>query len=373
MEPITHLLTGASLSRAGFNRKTVYATLAMTLAAEAADLDMLWAAGGPVDVFQHHRGWTHAFIGAPVVATAVVGVVWLWHRWRQRKPQQPVVALPGHEAAPQRPALPLRWGLLWLFSLLAALSHILLDYTNNYGIRPFFPFNPRWYSADIVFIFEPVIFAALLLALVAPAIFGLVDRELGAKRQPFRGRGWAIFALVVMALTWTWREAEHHHALALMQAQDFTRNGQPQPLLRVHADPYPGNPFHWHAIAETPDFFQMADIDTRTETVTTDTQTGLLYKPPVTLSTLVAKRSWLGQAYLDWSQYPYVEDLGNVETPDVPAIIAAGMHTVRFSDLRFAYSTMLINGTRETPLSGYVVVNANRQVEEMRMDGRVQH
>ena len=49
MEPITHLMTGACLARAGFNRKAAYATLAMTLAAEAPDLDMLWAAGGPVD------------------------------------------------------------------------------------------------------------------------------------------------------------------------------------------------------------------------------------------------------------------------------------------------------------------------------------
>ena len=35
MEPVTHFLTGACLGRSGFNRKTAYATLAMTLAAEA--------------------------------------------------------------------------------------------------------------------------------------------------------------------------------------------------------------------------------------------------------------------------------------------------------------------------------------------------
>jgi len=40
MEPITHLMTGAVLSRAGFNRKAAYATVAMTIAAEAPDLDV---------------------------------------------------------------------------------------------------------------------------------------------------------------------------------------------------------------------------------------------------------------------------------------------------------------------------------------------
>ena len=68
MEPITHFLTGACLSRAGFNRKAAYATLAMTLAAEAPDLDVLWGLRGPVTGFEHHRGITHTLIAAPVIA-----------------------------------------------------------------------------------------------------------------------------------------------------------------------------------------------------------------------------------------------------------------------------------------------------------------
>ena len=73
MEPMTHFLTGACLGRAGFNRKTAYATLAAVLAAEAADLDMFWGFAGPVEELKHHRGITHTFLAAPVVAGAVVG------------------------------------------------------------------------------------------------------------------------------------------------------------------------------------------------------------------------------------------------------------------------------------------------------------
>ena len=153
MEPVTHFLTGACLGRSGFNRRTAYATLAMTLAAEAPDMDILWGLRGPVAGFEHHRGITHTFLGAPFVALAVTAVVWLWHRSRRGPP-----------------VVPPRWALMWLLSCLAVLSHIFLDWTNNYGVRPFFPFNPRWYSLDIAFIIEPVIFAALLLGLVIPAI-----------------------------------------------------------------------------------------------------------------------------------------------------------------------------------------------------------
>src|SRR5208283_5044857 len=89
MEPITHFLTGACIGRAGLNRKTAYATLAAVLAAEVADIDVFWSFAGPVEELKHHRGITHTFIGAPVVAAAVVGVVWLLDRWlsarRRRK------------------------------------------------------------------------------------------------------------------------------------------------------------------------------------------------------------------------------------------------------------------------------------------------
>ena len=63
MEPVTHFLTGACLGRSGFNRRTAYATLAMTLAAEAPDMDIFWGFRGPVAGFGHHRGITHTFLG----------------------------------------------------------------------------------------------------------------------------------------------------------------------------------------------------------------------------------------------------------------------------------------------------------------------
>jgi inner membrane protein len=72
----------------------------------------------------------------------VVGFVYLIWRLRGRKVKDP--------------KLPPRWGLLFLYACLAGLSHILLDFTNNYGVRPFWPFSEKWYSWDIVFIFEPV-------------------------------------------------------------------------------------------------------------------------------------------------------------------------------------------------------------------------
>src|SRR5271163_2344129 len=103
MEPVTHFLTGACLARAAFNRRTAYATLAMTLAAEAPDLDVLWAFRGPVAALQHHRGITHTFLGAPFIALAVTGTVYLWHRFRKRK--NPGATPTSDEGGPFKPSV----------------------------------------------------------------------------------------------------------------------------------------------------------------------------------------------------------------------------------------------------------------------------
>ena len=351
MEPVTHFLTGACLGRSGFNRKTAYATLAMTLAAEAPDLDVFWSFRGPVAGFEHHRGITHTFIGAPFVALAVTAVIWLWHRGRRREP-----------------TIPPRWIWIWGLSWLAALSHIFLDWTNNYGVRPFFPFNPRWYSLDIAFILEPVVFGGLLLGLLVPWILGMADREIGAGGGALRGRGWAIAALVLVGVDLGVRAVEHHRALNLIAN---TRFGE-QAVERSGAEPFPINPFHWFAIAETADYYQMGTVNTRTETVETNDQDDVIFKPPVTAAVMAAKRSWLGRVYLDWSQFPVTTDRGAANLVVASELPPAPQDTaVEFRDLRFA-APVLPGERGRTALEAWVYVSPQGAIDAMVMSGREQ-
>ena len=381
MEPVTHLLTGAVLARTGFNRKAAYATLAMTLAAEAPDLDAVWGFRGPVAGFQHHRGITHTFIGLPFEAVVVVAFVWLVHRYRARRYAAAEAGAaaasssrPGSDQPLVRPltAAPVRWGLLYGFVLIALLSHILLDWTNNYGVRPFFPFNPHWYAGSFVFIFEPVMFGFLLLALVAPPLFGLVGSEMGAKKPVFRGRGWAIFALLAVVAMWAWRWVEHDEAVALASTAGYGPARLGAEVLRVTASPYPGNPYRWHTVAETPGFYQVAAVDTWTSSLVTDPERDLFYKPAETPATVAAKRSWLGQVYLDWSSWPLVEDIGPSAAISAPTP-APDWTEVSFRDLRFMYDTSLMRGRTDPPLSAKAYVDGAGHVVRMEMDGHVQH
>ncbi|HLI04281.1 MAG TPA: metal-dependent hydrolase [Terracidiphilus sp.] len=360
MEPITHFLTGACIGRAGFNRKTAYATLAAVLAAEAADIDILWGLAGPVEELKHHRGITHTFLAVPVIAGVVVGAVWLWRRWRNK-------AGPASFHA----------GWLYLTALAAALSHILLDWTNNYGVRPFYPFNPRWYAGSILFIVEPVFWALLFLALAMPWLLGLADREIGVRKKPFRGRGWAVFALAGMTAIGCWRWAEREQGLAMMANAQVTG----EPALRMTLEPYPVNPYRWHAIVETRDDFQTAEVNTwnpsAADAIVSDPHADVIYKPAVTPAVEAAKQTLLGRVYLDWGRWAVVRDLGQEPAPGmIPPELPPGRTwtTVQFTDLRFDYPFLGTRSGRSAarPLTGWVYIVDGREEAGMAMSGREQ-
>jgi inner membrane protein len=331
LEPITHFLTGACLARAGFNRKTALATATMTLAAEAPDLDVFGSVRGSVFAFAHHRGFTHSFLGLFLVSTVVVGFV--YGLWRLRG--QPV----------KDPNLPPRWGLLFLFAYLAGLSHILLDFTNNYGVRPFWPFWEKWYSWDIVFILEPVLLIVLALGLVVPGFFALINQEVGVRSKGLRGRGAAIAALAAMVVVWAVRDFEHRKAIHALEARIYD---QADPL-RVGAYPTYINPFVWHGVVETRNFFALAEVNSLAPEVDPDDAMQIRYKPEETPITLAAKRSYLGRAYLDWARFPITE------TEPTPT----GGYIVHFYDLRFD-GGVRVGGRR--PLSAGVVLDRELNV-----------
>jgi len=340
------MLTGACMSRAGLNRTTGLATATLVLAAEASDLDVLYIFGGPVAALKHHRGWTHSFVGVPVMAGLTVLVVWAWNRIFNPRRLDP------NASGGKR--LPVRWGALYGIALLGPLSHILLDYTTAYGIRMFEPFSYRWYEWGIVSIVEPLMLAVLLLGLILPALFRLIHEEIGAPRPRFPGRGAAIAALAVVVLMWGVRAYHQRQAVAVLQARTY----QGETPLRASAYPYAWNPFLWHGVVETRDFYQTLSVETLHSEVNREGRARTYYKPEETPALEAAKQSYLGRVYLDWAKYPLVYETISHD-PNVS-------HIVRFIDLRYAYPG------RTTPLGGSVDLNQNLEVVAQRLGRRVQ-
>src|ERR1700682_3577640 len=169
MDNITHTLVGLMLSRAGLNRGEKGTPLMLMLAANAPDMDAYPFFTNNLDYLQIHRGYTHAFLFAPLVALVPLLLVKAFTRTRFT-----LVTLATYAGG-----------------LIAVLSHLLLDWTNVYGVRLMLPFSAKWYRLDSTDIIDPVILGVLILALGAPALSGLVTSEIGGRKSPGPSRGWA--------------------------------------------------------------------------------------------------------------------------------------------------------------------------------------
>src|SRR3990170_3999351 len=119
MDPITHTLAGATMARAGLDRRTPLATAALLLGANAPDIDIITGFfGGENVTLACRRGWTHGPLAMLALPFAVAGILMVWDRWmrRRRAPR----ALPA-EAMP-----------LLQLAALGVFSHPALDWLNTY-------------------------------------------------------------------------------------------------------------------------------------------------------------------------------------------------------------------------------------------------
>lgn len=280
MDNLTHSLVGLAAAKAGLERLSPMATTVCVLAANAPDLDILATLGGKWFYLHNHRGITHSIVGTLALALLIPTLFYagdlILARIRKREAR---VKLRG----------------LVIASLILSASHPLMDWTNNYGVRPLLPWSGQWFYGDLVFIVDPWIWlalggAAFLLAskrlwqislwailallltglilllplqnagLVHPnvfrvlwiaAIFGLiiVQRTKLVRRL---GSNIAVAALALVVVYWGGLAIAHR--LAFTQAQTIaqqlsTQNGET--LNRVAAMPTLANPFRWQCVADT--------------------------------------------------------------------------------------------------------------------------
>lgn len=144
MDPIAHSFVGATLAATGLRRTTPLATAALLIGANAPDIDVVTAFGGQYSALALRRGWTHGVLAIALLPFLVTGLLLLWDRWRRRPAQGPA-----------------RAGPLLALVALATLTHPVLDWLNNYGVRWLMPFDGRWSYGDALFIVDPWVWLVL--------------------------------------------------------------------------------------------------------------------------------------------------------------------------------------------------------------------
>src|SRR5258706_7259075 len=282
MDGLTHSLVGLTSAKAGLERLSPYTAATCILSANAPDIDVVsFFFGGRWTLLQHHRGITHSIVGTLalglLIPTIFLGIERVIAKWRKRSPR-------------------IRYRGLVLASLIAAATHPLMDWTNNYGVRPLLPWSGRWFYGDLVFIIDPYLFLILggaaflltsnrrariifwsLLAVVVTIILlrvsppragnaggllfarmiwiagllGLaIARSLGFQRR--LKRSLALGALIAVLLYWSGLAWAHHAAFqnASLEANHIAAL-RGERFIRVAAMPAAANPFQWLCVAET--------------------------------------------------------------------------------------------------------------------------
>lgn len=299
MDNLTHSLLGIALSRVGLNRLTPQAGWVVLFAANAPDLDIIAGLKGSLAYLQDHRGWTHSFAGAPLVALAPLALWFLLTRKRRRGLAH--------------------WTGAYAASLAGVLSHLLMDWTNVYGIRLWLPFDHSWPRLDLVHIVDIWIWAILLIALAAPWLARLVSTEIGA--QPGSGRGAAAVSLLLLAAYIGFRANLHDEAVRILDSRTHLN----LPASRVAAFPTAINPWHWTGVAETSGFYRVYSMDLLKEFEPDRART--LYKAPASPAMDIARRTETVSVFLNFAQFPFWR-VG-------PSPEGDGGTDVRVSDLRF--------------------------------------
>ncbi|HTT66948.1 MAG TPA: metal-dependent hydrolase [Gemmatimonadales bacterium] len=238
MDNLCHTLVGAALAEAGLRKRSPLATAALLVGANIPDVDgILYWMNRPVEALGFRRGWTHGVLAMAVWPFVLTGLLLAWDRWvrRRRHPERPP-AVPG--------------ALLWL-SLLAVLTHPLLDLCNTYGVRLLMPFSGHWFHGDTLFIVDPWMWLTLGLG-------WLVARELrrrGRPRPEWPAR-WALAAgtayVVAMA-------ASNLAARGLVRSAALAEDGPPPGRLMV--SPRPLDPFRRDVVIQRDSVYELGSFD----------------------------------------------------------------------------------------------------------------
>jgi inner membrane protein len=356
MDNLTHSLLGLTAAKAGLEKLSPGATALCILAANSPDADILTGIFGDRWTYlHHHRGITHAIVGAIALAFALPLVFYLIDlllaRVRKRAPK---VKLRG----------------LMLAAVIVTATHPLMDWTNNYGVRPLLPWNSNWFYGDFVFVIDPVLWLTLggaaflltannkkklavwlLLGAVLTFLVFLGPTNRGGLANATVLRVVWIIALVVLVILF-WRQAGKRwgwklgvaafvvisiymsslfmlHQTALKQARReaaMISVDNSETVIDVAAMPVLANPFNWLCVVETDRAaykfsLSLADSRGRRNQVRYDKPEAL--NSPAISQANKDRRTWF---FLEFARFPVARVAGED---------CASQTLVQFADLRY--------------------------------------
>lgn len=293
MDNVSHTLTGWALARAAGTRPPAGTTLALVIASNLPDIDLVLEARSDAAYILFHRGLTHSLVGLVVLPVALAAALWWTYGGRTR------------------------FGWLALVSAAGVAMHLLYDLVTPWGTMLLYPFSNERFALDWLFIVDLVTWALPIGVLVV------------SRRRPERGRGAVAVWLVALLVYGASAAGVHRQAISTVAASERARG---RAIAETLAFPRPGAPWRWSGVA-------MAPLEEPEPRLALYRARGI--PPKVALADRIDRGfddPWVaralatraGQAYLWWARVP----VSDVQRAD-------GVALVTLRDLRFGRSIPL--------------------------------
>lgn len=270
MDNVSHSLAGWALARAAGPVRPRGTTLALVLASNLPDIDIVLQARSGADYLLFHRGLTHSLVG--LVALPLALATGLWWSYRRRT----------------------RFGWLALVCACGVGMHLVYDVVTPWGTMLLYPVSSARFALDWLFIVDFVTWGLPIGVLLA------------SRRWPQRARRATAVWLVALVVYAGSAALVHRHATARVIAAERAAG---RSVAEAFVFPRLGAPWRWSGVAAAP----AASPEPRvavyrvTGVPPVATQVGRIprgFDDPWVAAAL-ATRS--GQAYLWWARVPVAE------------------------------------------------------------------
>lgn len=278
MDPFTHALVGIGLTYLT-GEKFSFANpvhIGTVLGALAPDLDIVLQFFGDLPYLKHHRGVSHS-LPAIILESAVIALI-LWS------------------------FLPVNLSLVFLWSFLGAVSHIIMDIFNSYGAKPLWPFSNKQFTLNLLILADPVIIGLFGLSLLGRSLPGVTGK----------------IVLLCFSIYIFIRYLMRKRAVKKLSLY-YKKFNTPQIVVM----PAMASIWKWSFLVETAEIVIVGEYNFFTAGIV---EKKLLNKVPATEITQKAYQSKLGKLFRSFTPYFHIchtqED---------------GKHVVRFCDLRYFF------------------------------------
>jgi len=289
VEPFTHAFTSLALARAGGRRLPRFGTAMLVVSGLAPDLDYVSYFGGAGAFMRFHRTALHSVAGSAVVACAVAGAFCALDR---RMPSR---------KNPTKASEPLAFSAALAVCAIGAAGHMLLDVASGVGVQLLWPFRAHWSAWNLINDLDLWTLLLLIVGLLLPLLFALVNEEVGARRKGPGGSRAAIATLALLAAYFGARANLHSRAIDLILSREY----HGRIALSAAAFPASSAPFSWRGIAETDNTMEQVDIPLGPGDEFDSDHSVSLFKPEDSPALAAGERSPAARKFLLYARVPF--------------------------------------------------------------------